>query len=145
VEASGGVRLLEERVRCLVWRGEEDDPPHVRRETLDNGRSRGARRGPKEEHRTHALQRGVERVGLGEVTRHDLDGRRQRGRRRFARERAHRHARAQELGDHRAPDPTGGPRYQDGLHVDPFVVRIHTTLAPSRPGIVRAWQTSTSS
>ena len=64
----------------------------------------------------YALQRGVERLGLGQVARHDLDRRRQPGRRRVARERAYRHARSEELGDHLAPDSAGGTGHQDGSH-----------------------------
>ena len=84
---------------------------------LDDGRSGARRRGPKEEDCTDALQHRIERVGHGEVARHDLDGRGQRRRRRPARERAHPHASIQQLGDHRAPDPAGGSRHQDGLHM----------------------------
>ena len=116
VEDSHGVRLLEERVRRPVRRGEKDDAPRVRRETLDDGWSGGRRGGPDEEDRTYALQRGVERFGHGEIARDDLDGRRQPRRLRSARERAHRHARGQQLGDHRAPDPAGGSRHEDGMH-----------------------------
>ncbi len=117
VEHSPGVRVLEERVRRPVRRGEKDDATRVRRETRDDGRSGGRRRGPEKENRTYALQRRVERLGHGEVTRHDLDGRRQPRRCRPARERAHRHARVQQLGDHRAPDPARGSRHADGMQV----------------------------
>ena len=110
------IRLLEERVRRSVRRGEKDDAPRVGRETLDDGGSGGRRGGPDEEHRTDALQRGVERFGHGEVARDDLDGRRQPRRRRSARERAHRHARRQQLVDHDTPDPAGGSGHEDRIH-----------------------------
>jgi hypothetical protein len=117
IEASHGVRLLEQRVGCLVRRGEEDDAPRVQRETLDHGRSGIRRRGPEKENCTDALQRCVERVWHGEVARNDIDGLRQAPRRRLTRERSHRHACSQQLGDDRASDPAGGPRHQDGLHM----------------------------
>lgn len=107
METGRGVRLLEERVPRLVRRGQEDHPPRVRRETLDDRWSHGGGRGPEEEHRAHALQRRLEGLEHGEVARHDLDGRRELRLRRLARERAH--ARRQQLGDHRPPDSAGGP------------------------------------
>ena len=116
MEDSQGIRLLEEWVWRSVRRGEKDDAPRLSHETLDDGRSGGRRGGPDEENRAYTLQPGVQRFGHGEVARYDLDGRRQPRRRRSARERAHRHARAQQLGDHRAADPAGGSRHEDWMH-----------------------------
>jgi hypothetical protein len=60
VEHRHGIRLLEERVRRLVRRGEKNDTPRVGCETLDNFRSGRGRDGPDEEDGTDTTQSRVE-------------------------------------------------------------------------------------
>ena len=80
VEHRHRIRLLEERVLDVVRRREEDDTPHVGRETLDD-RRRGRRRGgPDEEDGTDAPQSSVERFGHSEIAEYDLNSWRQYGR-----------------------------------------------------------------
>ena len=69
MKGSHRIRLLEERVRRLVRRGEKDDASRVGREPLDDGASRGRRGCPDEKHGTDTLQRGVERFGRGQIAR----------------------------------------------------------------------------
>src|SRR6185436_17800223 len=74
------VGLLEERVRRLVWRREQDDALDSRRDALQRGRGRRERQNPHQEQRVDPVETAIERVGSGEVAARDLDvGRQVRG------------------------------------------------------------------
>jgi hypothetical protein len=108
VETAQGIRLLEERVRRLVWRREVDDAPALprrgRREARDDRRGGGRRRSPDEEYCPNSLEGRVERRGRREVADHDLGAGRECRLFRPARERAHGHVATQKLIDDETPD-----------------------------------------
>lgn len=69
-----GVGLLEERVRRLVGRGEEDEALRVFGDAVDYGGGGGGRGGPDKEDGVDIFQGGVEGFGRGEVTAEFFDG-----------------------------------------------------------------------
>ena len=129
------IRLLEERVRCLVRCREIDDstrfPGRVRRESGDDGRRRGDRRGPDEENGLDVSERGVERRGSREVACNDLGAG---GERRLlgpAGERAYAYAGAEQRVHDKPSDPACGTCHQDGARGCHLRNEMSSTGAPS--------------
>ena len=113
------VRLLKERMRRLVRRGQEHDPPDMLRDSLHRGRRGSRRSGPDQEHSIDVAQAVIKSLGSGEVAAYDVGLGRQVGGVRVARQRAHIGANGQQLGDNLTADMAGGPGDEDAFHAPP--------------------------
>lgn len=111
----GRIGLLEERVRCFVRDGKENDAPSMLRDALHRGSNSGRRGGPQEEYRVDVLQARIKRFGKSGISAHQRDLWRQTAGVRFACQRADLRAFCGQLRKHMAANVAAASDDEDTI------------------------------